>query len=96
MPPTLQAERRSSRADRGPLLIVGLALVALAVFAVQAKSGHHVQWWNWVISSLVITNTAVASLPALRTRPRLSLMLSRISLGLTLAVIVATLAQMQG
>ena len=96
MPSALEAETKKSRPDRRPLFFVGLAGFAFALFAFEAKSGHSVHWWNWVIPSLVIVNTAVASLLALRARPRLSTAISRISLALALFVIVAILAQTQG
>ena len=96
MPTVAEAESKRGRPDRAPLFIIGLALIALAMFAFQAMAGHHVRWWNWVISSLVIVNTAVGSLPALRARPTLSIAISRLSLVIAWAVIVAIVVQMQG
>jgi hypothetical protein len=82
--------------DRGSLVIIGLAVACLAGFAFEARSGQPVHWWNWVISGLLIVNTTVSSLPALQNRPMVRLAISRISLAVSLVVLVAIVAHMQG
>ena len=96
MLPVPEAERKAPRADRAPFVIIGLAVLILGGYALEARSGRHVEWWNWVIAGLIITNTLVGSLPALRKRPRLSLAISRFSLMVALVVFAAIISKMLG